>query len=120
MITPMQHITLICREEDTDTLLNELRGFGAMHLKLIHRDNHQLEHLSDELHSIRQIIVKLEQVEAPEGDPEIESAEDLVPFCQRLEQTARELEILDQQLIKEEKAWAPFGPIENRTLTALR
>lgn len=120
MITPMQHITLICRDEDSETLLQELRGFGAMHLKLIDRDNQQLEHLSEELGSIRQIILKLEQIEEPEGDPDIDSAEALIPYCQRLEQTARELEILDQQLIKEEKAWVPFGRIEHSTLTALR
>jgi V/A-type H+-transporting ATPase subunit I len=120
MITPMQHITLICRRDDAEDLLRELRSFAAMHLELVHRDNHQLEHLTDELKSMRQIIQKLEKIEDPEGEPDIESAEALVPHCQRLEQTAKKLEILEQQLIKEEKAWAPFGQIGYETLSALR
>ncbi|MEX2606877.1 MAG: hypothetical protein WD708_05985 [Kiritimatiellia bacterium] len=116
----MQHITLICRDTDAETMLLHLREFGAMHLKLLDRDNHHLEHLAEALKDMRRVIQKLNQVEAPEGSPDLESTEALVPYCQRLEQTAKELEVLDQQLFKEEKAWTPFGRIEHQTLTALR
>ncbi len=120
MITPMTHATLISRAEDASALLESLRDFAGMHLKLMPNDNHGIEERSEELKELQQLIQKLERIEEPANEASESDPEVLIPHCQRLYQSLKRIKDLDQKLIKEEHAWAPFGNIQPETLKALQ
>lgn len=120
MITPMIHASLICRREDTAALLEALREFAGMHLKLRQLDNHDIESRSNTQKDTAQLIQKLERIEDPSGEPVSRHPAELLSLCQRLYQALKRIDDLQQLLTKESQAWAPFGSIRADTLNALQ
>lgn len=120
MITPMRHITLICRNEDTAEVLEAVRDFGAVHLQSDQVHNHGLEHLEAELDQTRTVLQRLQAMEAPEGDAPEGDPASLVQRGLRILESGKELQAIDQKLAREEHVWAPFGDVDLSTVRALQ
>ena len=120
MITPMLHTTIICRKQDTETLLLSLRDFAGMHLQLVPTDHQKIDERAGRHKQVEQLIQKLERIEEPRGTPSISDPEAHISRCLTLFNDIKRIRELDQLLIKEEQLWAPFGNIEPQTVSALR
>jgi len=120
MITPMQHASLICRNEDATGLLESLRDFAGMHLNATHGDTDEIETRADELKRLKKLIQKLEQIEAATGAPTIQDPKALIPYCHQITEALKRIETLTQQISKEDHTWGPFGKVEPETLSQLR
>lgn len=119
MITPMRHITLICRSEDRPALLEGLRDFGAVHLNLPDRENHDIVELRSRLADTRKIVQHLSLIDEP-GEPMEDDPGDLVDLCLSLDQEIKAIEQLQARLHREERIWEPFGIVRPHTLRNLR
>ena len=115
MITPMRHVTLICRQEDRSILLDRLREFGAVHVTPVQRDNHDIEKLRSSISDVRNVIQKLSRISEP-GAPLDGAAVDVVHLCQSLEDEQKEIAQLQTRVQRERRAWEPFGTIQPSTL----
>jgi len=120
MITPMRHVTLVCRTEDTEDVLEAVRDFGEFHLQVEHNSSHEVEELSATLSDAKKVLQKLQTVPEPAGAPPSDEPEALIQRGLRLMESTKELQNLDQKLAKEEHTWAPFGTIDLNTVSALR
>ncbi|MDF3128315.1 V-type ATPase 116kDa subunit family protein [Kiritimatiellaeota bacterium B1221] len=120
MITPMTHATLVCLKQDAPDLLDALRNFAGMHLKLIPNQHHDILELEEEIKECNRFIQKLETIEEPVQNAASESPEAMVAHCGRLYQILSRAQTLDQKLLKEEHSWAPFGTVKTETLSALK
>ena len=120
MITPMRHITLLCRQEDAHQVLESLQEFGEVHLQAEQVTSHEIEQRADAISLAKSVLQKLQSIEDPEGTPPEESPEACILRAQRLIQTDKELQALDQKLAKEAHAWNPFGEISLDTVCALQ
>lgn len=119
MITPMRHITLICRVEDTSEVLESVRDFGELHLVNTANSSHDLEERTEALTRVRGVLQKLQTIEQAQGEAPNGSIEELVQRCRRILESGKELQNLDQKLAREEHIWAPFGSIRKDTLRHL-
>ena len=120
MITPMRHITLVCRVEDAGEVLESVRDFGELHLESESVTSHDLEADAAKLNEVQSVVQKLQTIEEPTGKAPTDDPEQLVQRCLRLIESAKELSVLDQKLAKEAHTWAPFGSINLNTLHALK
>lgn len=117
----MRHVTLLCRAEDAENTLETLRDAGVVHLRLGHHLNHDVEREEENLAHAQKVIQKLESLpveEAMDGDDMDPS--DRVDEILCREQELLDIQALDSQLAREQRAWEPFGDIETATLAALR
>lgn len=124
MITPMQHLTLLCRSEDKNTLLLTLREAGIVHLNVTRHLNHDLERNEEALKQAENTILKLEQLaaDAPHTaeEPPAEVPSGIVREILCREQEIKDIALVDAKLQREQKQWEPFGDLDTRTLAALR
>jgi V/A-type H+-transporting ATPase subunit I len=107
----MRHVTLICRDEDSPALLEELRSFGAVHLHLPHRGNQDIEEVTERVSDTSGVLQKLSRIEASDSPAE-GSPEDLVSRCQTLAAQEREIGVVKAKLYREARMWEPFGNIQ--------
>lgn len=120
MITPMQHVTLLCRQEDTDALLSGLRDAGVVHLNLTRHLNHDLERHEESLKSTEKTIQKLEQLPPSDTPPEEEEPAEIVREILCRDQEIKDIAVVEAKLQREQKLWEPFGNINTQTLAALK
>lgn len=120
MITPMQHLTLICRQEDRSPLLLQLREFGAVHVTPVSRDDHDLEALRSQLSDVRNVLQKLLRIPEPIGEPMSGTPEEIIAACAKLSEEHKDLSLLQNKILRERRAWEPFGTIQPSTLADLR
>jgi V/A-type H+-transporting ATPase subunit I len=120
MITPMRHVTLLCRADDSDTLLESLRDAGVVHLNLTRKLNHDLERHEEDLKNAEKIIQKLEGLPPSDTEPEDESPAEIIREILCRDQELRDITGVETKLQRELKQWEPFGTIDTATLTALR
>lgn len=125
MITPMKHVTLLCREDDTAEFLEALRACGAVHLNVTRQLNHDLEREEEALQHAEQVIRKLQTLPLDEGALDAGGSEEMSPgeiveeiLCREAE--LRDIQGVDAKLLKEQKRWAPFGDLSGATLRGLR
>jgi len=119
MITPMRHVTLICRQEDRSDLLERLRDFGAVHVTPVQRDNHEIEKLRARISEVRNVMQKLSQTVEP-GEPLEGTPAEVVAQCRKLEEEQKEIVQLQTRVQREHRAWEPFGMVQPSTLHALK
>ncbi|MCC5847415.1 MAG: hypothetical protein JJU29_04900 [Verrucomicrobia bacterium] len=119
MITPMSHVTLLCRGEDADALLDHLRAAGVVHLDITRKSNRNLERLEQSLEQTQKVIQKLEALPAVDGDPSDMDPEEIVEVLLCREQELKDIQAVDAKLAREEKTWEPFGDLQGDTLRAL-
>lgn len=127
MITPMRHVTLLCRGEDADALLDHLRAAGVLHLDITRKSNRNLERLEQDLEQTEKAIQKLESLPAVDGEasdmppqmPPQMPPEEIVRELQCREVELKDIQTVDAKLAREEKAWEPFGDLQGDTLRAL-
>jgi hypothetical protein len=84
MITPMRHVTLICRQDDAQEVLASLQAFGELHLQAEQASSREIEQRMEELTTARSVLQKLQTIESPAGIPPEESPEDCILRAQRL------------------------------------
>ncbi len=119
MITPMRHVTLMCRLEDRSDLLDRLRDFGAVHLTPVQRDHHDIEKLRSRISEVRNVIQKLSRIQEP-ASPLEGSPVEVVALCQMLEDEQKGMAQLQTRVQRELRAWEPFGTVQPSTLNALK
>lgn len=120
MITPMRHVTLLCRAVDAENTLETLRDAGVVHLRLGHNLNYDVEREEEELAHAQKVIQKLESLpvaDAMDGD-DMDPSDRVDEIISR-DQEMVDIQTLDTQLAREQRAWEPFGDIEPGTLAAL-
>ena len=120
MITPMRHVTLLCRAEDSDTLLASLRHAGVVHLNLTRKLNHDLERHEEALKNAEKILQKLETLPPSSSEPEEDAPAGIVREILCREQELRDITAVEAKLQRELKQWEPFGTIDTVTLASLR
>ena len=120
MITPMRHVTLICRHEDREAVLDGMRDFGAVHLDLPDRENHNIVELRSRLAETRSVRQHLSVIDAPGKPLTGPSPSELVDLCRSLADELKTIDRLTARLHREARVWEPFGAIRPDTLHALR
>ncbi len=120
MITPMQHVTLLCRQEDTDRLLTRLREAGLVHLESGRHLNHDLERLEESLKQAEKVIQKLELLPAADDPHDEETPAEILREILCRDQEIKDIAGVQAKLQRERRQWEPFGDLDTRTLTALK
>ena len=120
MITPMKHVTLLCREADAEAFLEALRESGVVHLHLTRTLNHDLEREEEDLQHAEQVIRKLRALPPASAEPEETPPAEIVEEILCRDAELRDIQEVDAKLRKELKQWAPFGDLSGETLKALR
>lgn len=123
MITPMRHVTLVCRADDTEGLLHKLQDLGVLHVEFRNMATSSLEGVRMELDDVEEVTAHLSHREegAVQISPETDGADPVKVVNDVrvwLERRHKILE-LDAHLDQEERMWRPFGDVDGGLLRQL-
>jgi len=119
MITPMRHVTLICRDEDAETLIDAVHGAGIVHLNTHRTLSREMETHAATLKNAQTVIQKLQELPPVDFDPTDDDPSVIVDHVLRREKVIRDAKAVDAKLLRELKQWEPFGDLDTRVLNEL-